>query len=711
MKPLNVALIWTYNLPYLKDRQGNFVLPTIRQYLQRDYIDMIKIAQKYPDLKLSFNITPFLFEQAADYVYSEAQDYTWLLSKKDAAALSAQEKEFIVRHFFKGDDAVIIAPYPRYLELYTRRILLTESGENELGRSFSEADIRDLQVWHNLAWIGKESQKDRLVAKLIKKGRDFTEADKEKLFEFIHGLHKTMFDLYNESFQTKNIELSTTAFYNPILPLALDNHSAKLPNAEGHLPMRRFAAGDLMMTQVLQARKFNKKFFDQTSLGIQSPEAAIDKKTLELYAKARFEWTVLEPHHIGLSVKPEEILFPYEYTANNQHFINCFINFTELSERFTTTYPKLSPKKAVAELIASLEDLQKLAESTHHDREGVVVLPLSGDTLWDVYDQSGTEFLHLLYSALSKHKKLKTCTPSDYLKTHPTKAIINTIFEESPKIDYSSWIGSSAANHAWDKVNETYQFYLEIEEKGELSEISLRNAKQCIQKALNANWFKWYSDASSRWDSYYDELFRSLLIECYEHLHEKPPKSLFYNLKTASERLRPREPISGLIHPEIDGENTSTDEWQGAAEYDITEFQLSAGNPLYRYLRSISIGYNKTHICFHIAFHQFPRMLSYFQIEFHEPTYCVYKFHPLQQHGELKREIVREGSSESEWIIEQTEAEFEIDSVWECLIPVDEIELQHGGTFTVQLLLGEKEFIAERFPQSSTISLDYNLDI
>jgi alpha-amylase/alpha-mannosidase (GH57 family) len=710
MKPLNIAIVWTYNQPYLKDRQGNFVLPSIRQYLQRDYIDMIKIAQKYKDLKLTFNITPFLFEQAADYVYSEAQDYTWLLSKKATAALSLQEKEFILRHFFKGDDSVIIRPYPRYAELYARKVRSIQSAEN-LASAFSDAEIRDLQVWHNLAWIGTESQKDKFVMKLIKKGRNFTEKDKDELLLYIRGLHQSMFDLYYSSFQSNNIELSTTAFYNPILPLALDNHSAKSSDSESYLPMRRFAAADLMMEQILQARKFNKKIFEQTSFGIQSPEAAIDKKTLDLYAKARFEWTVLEKHHIALSMKDEEMLFPYEYSSNNQHFINCFVNFSDLTERFSTSYPKMKAKDAVDDFISQLERLQEIAEKTHQDREGIVVLSLSGDTLWDLYEQSGTEFLHLLYSALEKHKKLQSSTPSNYLKNHPTKAMINTIIEESPSIDYSPWIGSAAANRAWDKLSETYSFYTKIEDEGELSEESLREAKLCIQKALNANWFKWYSNKESQWDSYYDDLFRSLLIECYERLYEKPPKSLFYNLKHANEDLKPIEALSKLIYPEIDGENTSSDEWQGAAVFDINQFQLDAGNPLYNYLASISIGYNESHICFHISFHQYPKILSYFQIEFHEPSYCLYNFYPLQGTKECKREVFNEETRKSKWKKVKTEAEFEIESVWECLIPIKELDLQEGGTFTIQFLLGEKEKTVERFPQSSTITLTYNLNL
>jgi alpha-amylase/alpha-mannosidase (GH57 family) len=709
LKPLNVAIIWSYNQPYLKDRHGNFVLPSIRQYLQRDYIDMIKIAKKYPSVRLTFNVTPFLFEQVSDYVFSDPKDYTWLLSQKTTDELSLQEKEFILRHFFKGVDAVIVDPYPRYAELYEKkRKLEAKTYVDGIAPLFSESEIRDLQVWHNLAWIGKESQKDRFVKSLIEKGAFYTEGEKAKLLTFIRSLHQSMFELYNAEFQTHHIELSTTAFYNPIIPLVVDNQAVKLKD-DKHLPLRRFTSEEFVMEQILQARKFNKKFFNQTSLGIQSPEGMLNKKALDLFAKARFSWTVLEKHHVAFSLKENEMLYPYEYTSNNQHFINCFVNFSEISDRFKTDYPKLTPKAAVADIMMRLEKARLLAEDVGH-QEAIVVLPLSGDTLWDLYQRTGTEFLHLLYRALEKSTSIKTTTPMDYLAKQPISTLINSVIEESPDINYEPWIGSAAANRAWDKVTETYKFYLSCVDSGEYSEETLKEAKLCIQKALNADWFKWYSDHDSIWDTYYDELFRSLLIQSYEILYKKSPISLFYNLKNASSLLKPTTVAQNAIYPKIDGEDTSLVEWEGAAIFDVNRFQLEAGNPLYTYLSSISLGYNELHLCVHISFIKFPMILSHLRIEFHQPVHCIYEFHPLQEHAERHVEILSEKGGDDRLEIQQTAAEFAVDHVWECLIPLSELKVEEGDMITMQFWLGEKESIIERFPQSSTISLNYSMN-
>ena len=56
--------------------------------MQRDYIDMLKIAEKFDSVQLTFNILPALLEQLLDYTNEKAYDYSWFLSQKKAADLT-----------------------------------------------------------------------------------------------------------------------------------------------------------------------------------------------------------------------------------------------------------------------------------------------------------------------------------------------------------------------------------------------------------------------------------------------------------------------------------------------------------------------------------------------------------------------------------------------------------------------------------------------
>src|SRR5213079_1313415 len=71
--------------------------------------------------------------------------------------------------------------HPRYAELLARRggALPAPAEARAIARRFSTDDLRDLQVWHKLAWIDPEYQEqDPRVRRLIAKDRNFSEEDK-----------------------------------------------------------------------------------------------------------------------------------------------------------------------------------------------------------------------------------------------------------------------------------------------------------------------------------------------------------------------------------------------------------------------------------------------------------------------------------------------------------------------------------------------------
>ena len=68
----------------------------------------------------------------------------------------------------------MIDVYPRYAELLARRgsLLPTPVDRHAAARRFSADDLRDLQVWHKLAWIDPfYLDRDARVRALVAKGR------------------------------------------------------------------------------------------------------------------------------------------------------------------------------------------------------------------------------------------------------------------------------------------------------------------------------------------------------------------------------------------------------------------------------------------------------------------------------------------------------------------------------------------------------------
>ena len=108
---------------------------------------------------------------------------------------------------------IVLQPFPHYFELYERR------SDPARRRAFSEQDIRDIQVWWTLVWMDH----DRRPKELVKKGRDFTEKDKAALRGLVDQTIKEIVPQYRRMQDQGIIEISTTPFYHPILPLLIDS--------------------------------------------------------------------------------------------------------------------------------------------------------------------------------------------------------------------------------------------------------------------------------------------------------------------------------------------------------------------------------------------------------------------------------------------------------------------------------------------------------
>src|SRR5213075_3602549 len=92
--------------------------------------------------------------------------------------------DFILENFFRAQRQHMIDIYPRYAELLALRggTLPTAADRRAAAGRFSLDDLRDLQVWHKLAWIDPlYLDDDARVRQLVAKGRGYAEEDKTVL--------------------------------------------------------------------------------------------------------------------------------------------------------------------------------------------------------------------------------------------------------------------------------------------------------------------------------------------------------------------------------------------------------------------------------------------------------------------------------------------------------------------------------------------------
>src|SRR5262249_45824951 len=150
--------------------------------------------------------------------------------------LSEADAVFLLDHFFMANPQTMILPHPRYAELYHRRGFGRNTGQEAL-RRFSDRDLRDLQVWFNLAWAHPLAfdHYDTLRS-LREQGRSFKESDKDALLGTHLDILRQILPLHRRLAESGQVELTTTPYYHPILPLLLDKKLAREAMPEVRLP-------------------------------------------------------------------------------------------------------------------------------------------------------------------------------------------------------------------------------------------------------------------------------------------------------------------------------------------------------------------------------------------------------------------------------------------------------------------------------------------
>ena len=151
---VKLALLWHMHQPYYEDlATGEHILPWVRLHAIKDYWGMVAMLEEFPGH--SCHVQPGAvarFEQVQAFAEDRARDRHLEIGLKPAADLTPDEARWMVANGFHAPYARMIGPYPRYAQLHAARMER---------RAFSEDDLRDLQVWHKLAWMDP----DLLVAR------------------------------------------------------------------------------------------------------------------------------------------------------------------------------------------------------------------------------------------------------------------------------------------------------------------------------------------------------------------------------------------------------------------------------------------------------------------------------------------------------------------------------------------------------------------
>ena len=247
MKTIQLCFLWHMHQPYYTDPiTGSASMPWVRLHATKAYYDMAFLLDRFPQARSTFNFTPSLLLQLEEFSTGRVRDLFLEYAQRPAADLTPEEKAFLIRHFFSANWATMVRPFPRYQELLVKRGLDVHGQDlHRLAKQYSSQEFLDLQVWHNLAWFGYGSvQQFPRLAELRKKNRGFTEEDKQEMLALQQTAIRQIVPMYKALQDRGQVELTTTPFFHPILPLVIDSEFTRRARPDLPLPARFHAPAD-----------------------------------------------------------------------------------------------------------------------------------------------------------------------------------------------------------------------------------------------------------------------------------------------------------------------------------------------------------------------------------------------------------------------------------------------------------------------------------
>src|ERR1700722_18183718 len=268
MAVLRIILLWHQHQPFYKDLvSGEYRLPWVRLHGLKDYYGMVKLLDEFPNVHQNFNIVPSLMTQIQDYVNGSAQDPFLAVAAKPAKDLSLAERRFALQYLFQANPSNVIGRYPRYQELFDR---FREHGASpERAEAYFQAqDFTDLQVLSQIAWFDEFSLLEPEIAELVRKGRGFSLEDQKLVIDRQRELIKRVLPAHADAAKQGRIEISTSPFYHPILPLVCDTNAGAASTLGLPLPQNRFQHPEDAREQLQRSLNLHEKVFGVRPRGV-----------------------------------------------------------------------------------------------------------------------------------------------------------------------------------------------------------------------------------------------------------------------------------------------------------------------------------------------------------------------------------------------------------------------------------------------------------
>ena len=442
-----LCFLWHMHQPFYKDLwTGEYKLPWTRLHALKDYAGMVQILEEFPEIHQTFNLVPSMVAQIEEYASGKASDPFLDCAVARAEDLSEAQRNFALKYFFQANVPRLIHRYPRYRELLEK---------NERKDRFSDQDIRDLQIWNQLVWFDEDlPAHDAELKDLIGKGRDFSLDDQAVMARKQREALQRVIPAYREFAARGQIEISTTPYCHPILPLICDSDIGAVPHHGLPLPPRFRYPHDARV-QLERARSYIFDQFGVAPVGLWPSEGSVSDEALALAASCGFTWAASDNGVLGRTLNREpgvDVTYRAYLWQQNGHAMRMIFRDRYLSDLIGFEYSRMNASDAAGHF------LHRIRENSA-GRDALVPIILDGENAWEWFEANGRPFLRELYRRISEDSNMEALAVSEALaKFDPDP--LHGIFPGSwINANFNIWIGAEEDNRAWELLLAARQAY------------------------------------------------------------------------------------------------------------------------------------------------------------------------------------------------------------------------------------------------------------
>jgi len=570
MPVLRVIVLWHQHQPYYKDLvTGQYRLPWVRLHALKDYYGMVKLLDEFPNVHQTFNLVPSLMTQIQDYAEGTAHDPFFDVAAKPARDLTPEERRFALQYLFQANPVHMIGRYPRYQELWERFRAAGDSPERA-EKYFQPQEFTDLQVLSQIAWFDEFFLDDPDVASLIKKERGYSLDDQRLVMARERELVARVLPAHAAAAQQGRIELSTSPFYHPILPLVCDTNMGAVSTPGLPLPQNRFRHPEDAREQLLRGLDLHQRVFGIRPVGVWPSEGSVSEEVFTIAQGLGVNWMATDEGVLGrtLAINPRdnaERFYTIDRFENAQTQMHLIFRDHTISDLVGFVYSGMAPSDAAAHLLNNIKQAAQPALS--QGRDAVIPIILDGENAWEYYPRSGREFLRRFYESLQQEPGgVEAVTVSEAIARHQRFHPLTSVVPGSwINANFNVWIGAPEDNKSWDYLYHARKLYAETASR--VSETQRKLAYEELLIAEGSDWNWWYGpEHHSANDREFDELYRKHLSNVYQALGATPPDYLAQPIATVAARAA-FTPQTHYIHPRVEGNMVRYFEWMGAAVY------------------------------------------------------------------------------------------------------------------------------------------------